>query len=190
MLRRTIHLLFFLVLLTTIPKKNTANPIDHNKVTLPLLKQDSIKIIGLIYNNRTKIKKYTINIYIRNKLFKSVPSTSRHNFQANVPLNTYCTVEISADGYYTKRFIFDSSVPADYTKRIPEFKFDMDIFSEDEITGVNTSALDMPVGVVTYNNRKDRFEHNKSYTKKMKKVYKDLLVESQLQERMQLTNEE
>lgn len=154
-----------------------------------LMKQDSIKLVGLIYNNRTKIKKYTINIYIRNSLFKSVPSNSRNNFQANVPINSYCTVEITAEGYYTKRFIFDTSIPEDYLSRIPEFKFDMDIFSEKELEGVNTSALDMPVGVVKYNNKKEEFEHNKSYTKKMKKIYKELLVESELQKRMQLTNE-
>ncbi len=154
-----------------------------------LIKQDSIKLVGLIYNNRTKIKKYTINIYIRNSLLRSVPSNSRNNFQANVPINSYCTIEITADGYYTKRFIFDTSIPKGYSNGIPEFKFDMDIFSEKELDEVNTSALDMPVGVVKYNNKKEEFEHNKSYTNKMKKVYKDLLIESELQKRMQLTNE-
>ena len=153
------------------------------------IKQDSIKVIGIIYNNRTKIKNYTISIYQRNKLLKTITGSSRKNFQSNVPVNTYCTIEIIADGYYTKRFIFDTSIPNDYNKQIPEFKFDMDVFSEKELDGVNTSALDLPVGVVKYNNKKERFEHNKSYTKKMKKIYKDLLIESQMQERMQLTNE-
>jgi len=164
-------------------------PEETKPLIIPaLIKQDSIKVVGLIYNNRNKLRKYTINIYIRNGLFKTVKSSARYNFETNVPINSYCTIEINAEGYYAKRFIFDTSIPSDYSNSIPEFSFDMDVFAEKELDGVNTSALDLPVGIVKYNNKKEKFEHNKSYTKKMKKVYKDLLIESQMQDRMQLTN--
>jgi len=180
----------FIILLLFSQNVNSMSIADKSDLTAKLAKQDSIKIFGLIYNNRTKVKEYTINIYIRNELFRSVSGNSRRNFKANVPINSFCTIEINSDRYYTKRFIFNSAIPDNYTNLIPEFKFDMDIFSEDELEGVNTSALDIPVGVVRYNNKKERFEHNKSYTKKMKKKYKELLIESQIQERMQLMNEE
>jgi hypothetical protein len=178
----TLLIMISMIALSKIPE--TTIPIDIPAT----IKQDSIKVVGLIYNNRNKLRKYTINIYIRNRLFKIVQSSARYNFETNVPINSYCTIEINAEGYYTKRFIFDTSIPADYSNNIPEFSFDMDVFAEKELDGVNTSALDLPVGIVKYNNKKEKFEHNKSYTKKMKKVYKDLLIESQMQDRMQLTN--
>lgn len=187
-LKKFKNLLFISLFLVLLPNIVHGEKSKERK-SVVIKSQDSIKVIGLIYNNRAKIKDYTINIYIRNQLLRSVKCNSRKNFQANVPINSYCTIEISAEGYYIKRFIFDTSIPEDYTNLIPEFKFDMDVFSEEELSGVNTSALDMPVGVVKYNNKKERFEHNKSYTKKMKKVYKELLIESQLQDRMQLINE-
>ncbi|NBG65177.1 hypothetical protein [Acidiluteibacter ferrifornacis] len=184
-LPKFVAVLFLLISVAAFSKTpNTSTSFEYPTV----LKQDSIKIVGLIYNNRNKLRKYTINIYIRNRLFKTVESSARYNFETNVPINSYCTIEINAKGYYTKRFIFDTSIPENYTKQIPEFSFDMDVFAEKELDGVNTSALDLPVGIVKYNNKKEEFEHNKSYTKKMKKVYKDLLIESQMQDRMQLTN--
>lgn len=92
------------------------------------------------------------------------------------------TVEISAEGFHTKRFMFDSNVPSDL-KAVPKYEFDIDIFKETEIDGVNPSLLDFPVGLVSYHKKKKAFIRNKHYTKRMKKAYLKLWAESQEVER-------
>jgi len=100
----------------------------------------------------------------------------------NLPAQAVLTIEITAPNFHTKRFIFDTRLPTDIAK-IPEYEFDMDIFSEEELAGVNTSLLDFPIGLVTYSEKKGKFLRNKNYTKKMKKRYLDLLDEALMTER-------
>lgn len=144
--------------------------------------KDSIVITGMIFNNKNQVKNVLINIYIKNTLWKSVKSKSSNRIRTNLPLNEMLTIEITAENFFPKRFIFDTSIPADL-KVIPNYVFDIDIFSEEELKGVNTSFLDFPVGIVTYDPKKNEFERDVKYTKKMKKAYLKLWDEAQTNER-------
>ena len=135
---------------------------------------DSVLLTGSIYNNRSTVK---------------IEVKSSNRFKAYLPINSYITIEITAPEFHNKRFAFDSHVPADL-KKIPSYEFDMDIFSEEELKGVNTSLLDFPIGLVDYNERKKEFLRNKEYTKKMKKRYLDLLEEAVMVERAAQSNDE
>lgn len=144
--------------------------------------KDSVFVKGSIYNNHDHVKSAVINVYNRNELIKSFEVRSSNRFTLNLPTNAFVTIEITAPNFHTKRFIFDSHIPADIAQA-PEYEFDMDIFSEEELTGVNTSLLDFPIGLVSYNEKKGKFLRNKDYTKKMKKRYLELLEESMMTER-------
>ena len=146
------------------------------------MSQDSVFVKGSIYNNHDQIKSAVINIYDRNDLIKSFEVRSSNRFTLNLPTNAFLTIEIKAPNFHTKRFIFDTHVPSGLAE-IPQYEFDMDIFSEEELAGVNTSLLDFPIGLVSYNENKGKFLRNKDYTKKMKKRYLDLLEESMMTER-------
>lgn len=143
---------------------------------------DCVKIKGTIYNNKEKVSDLFINIYDRNVLIETVEVTSSNKFITRLPINSFLTIEITAPGFHTKRFIFDTTLPED-VKKIPNFKFDMDIFSEEEMAGVNTSLLDFPIGMVDYHPSKKKFLRNVNYTRKMKKRYLDLLEEAQMTNR-------
>ncbi len=60
-----------------------------------------------------------------------------------------------------------------------QYEFDIDIFKEEELKHINTSFLDFPVGLVSYDRKKKVFLRNKKYTKRMKKAYLKLWAESQ-----------
>ncbi len=150
---------------------------------------DSLLLTGSIYNNRSTVKKAVINIYDKNKIIKSIEVKSSNRFKTNLPINSYLTIEITAPEFHKKRFAFNSHVPSDL-KQIPSYEFDMDIFSEEELNGVNTSLLDFPIGLVDYNEKKNEFLRNKEYTKKMKKRYLELLEEAVMVERAAQTNDE
>lgn len=145
-------------------------------------KRDSILMVGKVFNNDERVKDLVINIYNENAFLRAIPIRSAHHFRFYLPKNMLLTIEITAPGFHTKRFIFDTNVP-DELKQMPNYDFDMDIFSEAELAGVNTSLLDFPSGIVRYNEKKGIFEHDKAYTKRIKKQYFQLLEEAQMSER-------
>ncbi len=144
--------------------------------------KDSIQLTGMVYNNQDRVKGVVIKIYSNNLLIKTVKARSSNRFRTNIPINSELTIEISAPEHHAKRFIFDSHIPADL-KTVPKYQFDIDIFKEIELEGVNTSILDFPVGLVSYDTKKKEFIRNKKYTKRMKKAYLNLWEESQMSNR-------
>lgn len=152
-------------------------------------KRDSVLLTGSVYSNEDKVTHVIIKIYDGNNLLKSVEVGRSNRFRTYLPVNKYLTIQIEAPGFHDKRFSFDSHIP-DGTMPIPSYDFDMDIFKEEEVQGVNTSILDFPVGLVYYDEKKGEFVHNKSYTKKMKKEYYNLLEKAKMAERSLLKESE
>ncbi|KAA3652923.1 MAG: hypothetical protein DWP98_00765 [Bacteroidetes bacterium] len=145
-------------------------------------KKDSILLVGKIFNNEERVKDVVINVFDHNLKIKTIKVKSSNFVRTYLPKNTILTIEITAPNFHDKRFMFDSHVPDKLTK-LPGYEFDMDIFSIEELSGVNTSLLDFPVGLVKYNSKKKIFIRDKDYTKRMKKLYFQLLEEAQMSER-------
>jgi hypothetical protein len=144
---------------------------------------DSLELKGMIFNNNSRVKDVVVNIYNHNKLFKEIHVKSSNRFVTNLPVNTIVTIEITAPNFHAKRFVIDTKVPGKITKSQLMYSFDIDIFKEDELKNINTSFLDFPVGLVSFDKKKRKFIRNKQYTKRMKKAYLKLWAESQEAER-------
>jgi len=140
---------------------------------------DSLELKGIIFNEDTKVADAVVNIYNHNKLFKKIYVKSSSRFVTNLPLNTILTIEITAPEFHAKRFVIDSKVPEKLKRSQLKYDFDIDIFTEKELKNINTSFLDFPVGLVSFDLRKEVFHRNKKYTKRMKKAYVELWEESQ-----------
>jgi hypothetical protein len=145
-------------------------------------KRDSIALTGKVFNDEIKVEHLVIKVYSENKLIKSQSIKSSNHFRVYLPKDQYLTIEIVAPKFHTKRFFFDSNVPS-HLKKLPSYQFDMDIFSEEELEGVNTSFLDFPAGLVKYHPKKKVFLRDKAYTKRIKKSYFKLLEEAEMSER-------
>lgn len=144
---------------------------------------DSLELKGMIFNNSSRVKDVVVNIYNRNKLFKQIHVKASNRFVTYIPMNAIVTIEITAPNYHTKRFVIDSKAPGNLKKSQLKYDFDIDIFKEEELKQINTSFLDFPVGLVSFDRRKKVFVRNKKYTKRMKKSYLKLWAESQAAER-------
>ena len=144
---------------------------------------DSLELKGMIFNDGSRVKDVVVNIYNHNRLFKQIHVKSSNRFVTNLPLNTVMTIEITAPDFHTKRFVIDTEVPNKVTKSQLKYNFDIDIFREEELKNINTSFLDFPVGLVSFNKKKGAFIRNIKYTKRMKKAYLKLWAESQEAER-------
>jgi hypothetical protein len=145
-------------------------------------KSDSLALKGLIFNDDTRVKGVVVNVYVQNKLFKAIHVKSQNRFMTNLPMNALVTIEITAPDFHTKRFIIDTKVSEKLNKSQLNYEFDIDIFKEEELANINSSFLDFPVGLVSYDEKKKAFQRNKKYTKRMKKAYLRLWAESQTAE--------
>lgn len=168
-INRTIRLLF-LSLLILVGSLTTAKAI---------VKGDSLQLIGKVYNNKSVVRGLIVNVYVNNDKIKAEHVKNSNRFRLNVPYNAMLTIEITAPDFHAKRFIIDSNLP-NGVKQAPRYEFDIDIFRENEIEGVNSSILDFPVGLVDYDPKKKEFRRNKKYTKRMKKVYLNLWNEAEM----------
>ena len=163
----TFLLSFLLLLCTAVPAGN---------------KSDSLALKGMVYNDENRVNGVVVNIYVQNKLFKEIHLKSQNRFITNLPMNAFVTIEITAPDFHTKRFIIDTEVSEKLKKSQLNYEFDIDIFKEDELENINSSFLDFPVGLVSYDERKEIFQRNKKYTKRMKKAYIELWEESKAAE--------
>jgi len=137
-------------------------------------------LTGLIFNDQDRVQNVEVNIYFNNELWK-VEKLSRNNrLSTYLPKNAMLTIEITAPLFHSKRFMFNSNVPAS-VKVLPKYQFDIDLFKEEELAGVeDNSILDFPVGLVEFDEKKQVFIRNKKYTKRMKKAYLELWQEAQM----------
>ncbi|MEX2379783.1 MAG: hypothetical protein WD530_03510 [Vicingaceae bacterium] len=142
---------------------------------------DSLLIEGKVTAKKGNLKDVVVKIYINNSLFKSEKLDRSSKLKLNLPLNEILTVEISAPNYHSKRFMIDSHVPSNADHKFV-YLFEMDLFSLEEMKGVNTFLFDFPVGLVKYDKRSG-FIHNEKYTKQMKEEYFRLLEEANKSER-------
>lgn len=145
-------------------------------------KKDSILLTGKVYNNEERVTGLVVNVYKENELIRVFHAKSSHHFRLYLPKNEMLTIEITAPNFHSKCFFFDTNVPSEL-KRLPSYQFDMDIFSEKELEGVNTSFLDFPAGLVKYHPKKKVFLRDKAYTKKIKKAYFQLLEQAEMSNR-------
>ena len=153
------------------------------------LKKDSILLTGIIFNNEERVKDVVIKIYNKNVLLKSVNVRASNLFKTYIPKNANLTINISAPNFHDKRFFFDTHVP-DELKRLPDYKFDIDIYSDKELGTINASLLDFPAGLVKYDKKKKIFIRDKAYTKRMKSAFYQILEEAALAERASMKEHE
>lgn len=141
---------------------------------------DSIQLKGKVFHANEKVKNSRIVIYIGNEKYKTLDLKKTNKSKTNIPLNAVLTVEMMAPNFILKRFIIDTHMPNGKKKRL-KYKFDMDLFSEAELAGVNTSILDFPIGLVSYKN--GEFINDDKYTHQMKMESFRLLEDTKLSDR-------
>lgn len=96
----------------------------------------------------------------------------RCNFK--LPLNRKFVVEVSKDGFVSKKVEINTKVPPE-KKLAYIFPFSLDIF--EEVKGLNVSVLEKPIARISYHFAITQFDYDNVYTTKinleLKKMYKE-----------------
>lgn len=130
---------------------------------------------GLIYVGKSR-GRAEIKVYEDTVLFLKTES-DRHFGKTSflLPYDRIFIIEISREGYVSKKIKVDTRYPSLKKKKNQEFRFEADIL--ENIPGLNVSVLKKPVAEIRYNPTFDAFIYDVEYTskvnKELKKLYND-----------------
>jgi hypothetical protein len=127
---------------------------------------------GLIYVGKSRGKAY-IKVLEDTSVFLKTES-DKHFGKTHFPLpfDRVFIVEISKEGFVSKKIKVDTHLPSLKRRRNMEFRFEADIL--EDIPGLNVEVLKKPVAEIRYNSTFDSFIYDVEYTSKVKKELKKL----------------
>ncbi|PKP51308.1 MAG: hypothetical protein CVT95_01180 [Bacteroidetes bacterium HGW-Bacteroidetes-12] len=119
-----------------------------------------------------KLKDVTVNIYDQNELISTEIVSKKFSYDLNV--NTYYTLELVKDGFFTKRISISTFGAKNSTE---PFLFAVEMLvAEDKNKKLD---IDFPSALIEYDKKKQIFDYNVSYTKNIKKQSEEVFVEKQ-----------
>lgn len=99
-----------------------------------------------------------------------------HSFNFNLNANEYYTIEISKPGYITRSIAISTKLPSSVKLDILfHYEFEVELFKEKK--NVDDYYLDFPVGLISYDAKRDVFDNNYAYTKHIKTHIKESIGE-------------
>ena len=138
-------------------------------------KANYVEITGVIEDFDYKpIAGATVKLYENNNQIKSTTTKSSGEFQFFVDYNSYYIVEVSKPGMVTKKIAYDTQLP-EGSEGVWGVGFPISLF--EGCPGVNTSAMDKPIGLIKYNERKRELEGDEDYRRNMQAKMSQLMTD-------------
>lgn len=119
----------------------------------------------------------TVRLYKGNNEEIRVDSTNRKGVVFMLERNQQYTVELSKAGRFTRRVSISTELPDGYGTG-PVFRYMMSVDLPSSLDLGDDFYMDFPIALIRYNEKKDRFEHSKSYTAHIKAKMEQHRVES------------
>lgn len=133
-----------------------------------------LEVVTIPTINREVVKGCTIKIYCGTELITQIDSTDRKKLYFRLKRNSEYTIEVSKEGYLTRSVYFNTTLPED-VKLKPIFTFEYEVDLPRQIEGGDQTILDFPVALVTFEEKSEKFEHNKEYTAIVKQQVDEVL---------------
>ena len=145
-----------------------------------IMAQDTkaFKFIGTVTDktDQSPLEDYIVDVYEGNTIVSSPEVGKKGKFEAELFGSSKYTIDISMEGYYPKRVVVDTDVPADIKKMTP-FKFEIELIRKSEyelIENVDpfaTSIFDFPYVMFEYNSGFEDWHFREAYTEHIKEEY-------------------
>ena len=137
-------------------------------------KDSYLEIRGTAEKNKGQVNGAVVNLYNGKTKVKSYTTGPDGIFNFKLELNKDYTVEVTKNGFITKKINFNTEVPDDVTGVFIS-EFAMGLY--ETCDGVDVSAFDAPVDMITFNKKQKQFESDKSYVSKMQAKYARLYMQ-------------
>jgi len=113
---------------------------------------------------------YTIHLYKENGSVDSLVFNNKSTFKMNLEKNSVYAIKISKEGYTPKLISISTSLPeAVEMSSAFRFYFETELLGNTDASELNTDALDFPIALVTYDEKRKCFDYHKKYTRHIKK---------------------
>ncbi|MHC1707541.1 MAG: hypothetical protein AB9842_08475 [Bacteroidales bacterium] len=108
-----------------------------------------VLVEGIVYVNNKPVSNVNIKVFLRDSQIGHVRSEADGKFEFELPFNEKYQVEVSKFGLVTKRFTFNTELPAgEREDQIYSFRLHLDLFPPFE--EVDMSLLDNPMAYISY----------------------------------------
>jgi hypothetical protein len=110
---------------------------------------------------------YKIELLCHNTVVDSGLVVDNESFLLKVKKNSWYTIRIIKDGYFTQTISMDTRVP-EYNDNIHKFHFDTELIVENYTSIQDLDAIDFPIAIVSFNPNSDQFVPVREYSKNIK----------------------
>ena len=144
--------------------------LGHKNKKSETLKDSSycIEIDGRVLIPRDDNSKlYKIELLCHNDLVDSGVVVDDESFLLKVKKNSWYTIRIVKEGYFTQVVSIDTRLP-EYDNNQHKFHFDTELIVENYTSIQDEDAIDFPIAIVSFNPKKDEFVPVKEYSKNIK----------------------
>lgn len=156
------YLLVLLFLLSSVYVGNA-----YSQDSPDLIKNDSIGYIvvnGYIEKNNKSLENASVIVYKNNKKIAHLRTPPNGKFNLKLDYGRYYKIEITKMGMVTKRFEFDTQLPAGINKgAIFPFEFTVVLFPK--YNYIDMSILDKPLAIIRYDKRYEDYFYDYNYAK-------------------------
>lgn len=127
-----------------------------------------IEIDGKVLIPKTDDSKlYKIELLCHNDLVDSGVVVDDESFLLKVKKNSWYTIRIIKEGYFTQVVSIDTRLP-EYDNGQHKFHFDTELIVENYISIQDQDAIDFPIAIISFNSNSDEFVPVKEYSKNIK----------------------
>jgi hypothetical protein len=112
-------------------------------------------------------KLYRIELLCHNDLVDSGVVVDDESFLLKVKKNSWYTIRIIKEGYFTQVVSIDTRLP-EYVNGQHKFHFDTELIVENYASIQDEDAIDFPIAIISFNPNKDRFVPVREYSKNIK----------------------
>ncbi|MEI7594121.1 MAG: hypothetical protein WCK02_00110 [Bacteroidota bacterium] len=135
------------------------------------LAQGFLEVSGFVENDRTPLGECDLFIFSGGKKIEIKKSDVDGKFSLRLPLNNDYTLEVGKSGFVSKRFRFNTQIPAtEKTNKIFVFELVTDLF--ERLDNIDYSALNQPLLIAEYSVEEKDFTFDMNHALEMdEKVY-------------------
>jgi hypothetical protein len=125
------------------------------------------------------LNNFVVDVYEGNNIIQSPEADKKGRFEASLFGGGEYIIDIYLDGYYPKRIIVKTDVPAGI-KKVPLFKFEAELVRKSDYELIEkvdifaTSIFDFPYVIFEWDAKAEDFGYNKDYTQRIKALYDEV----------------
>ncbi len=131
-----------------------------------------LTIRGTVKIERDNFAISKVKVYVDGSLDKIYDADKTGKFTFNLDLNKNIVLEVTRQGYYSKKLEFNTNVPVEDVG-IWNYKFSVELLPE--VEGFDATIMGQPIGKIKFVDKMGDFDYDEAYTAEMQKRIKAMM---------------